>query len=83
MNDNNFEIPITYKGKEISFPASLVTYGYAYKIVVDVYGRLISFERDEERKFRAIIDWNELHETNNIDKELLKEIAAAIESITK
>jgi hypothetical protein len=83
MNDNNFEIPITYKGKEINFPASLVTYGYTYKIVVNVYGILISFEPDEERNFRAIVNWDDLHETNNIDKELLKEIAAAIESITK
>lgn len=81
--DNNFEIPITYKRREITFSASLISSGYTYKIMVDVYGKSISFERDEERNFRAVINWDELYETDNIDKELLKVIAESIESITK
>ena len=82
MSDS-FDIPVSYKGNKIMYPASLISTGYTYKIQVDVYGKLISFEPDEERNFRAVINWDDLHEAGNVDKELLKEIAQAIESIVK
>jgi hypothetical protein len=82
MNDN-FEIPVSYKGKEHLFPASLITSAYTYKIQVEVYGKLISFEPDEERSFRAVIGIEDLHDTGKIDKVLLQEIAHSIESIVK
>ena len=55
MNDG-FEIPITYRGKEIQLPARLVPFGYTYRIEVDVSGTVIWFERDEERHWRALIN---------------------------
>jgi hypothetical protein len=81
--ENSFEIPITYKGRGMSFSASLISSGYTYKIMVDLYGKIISFERDEERNFRAVLNWDELNQTDNIDKDLLKVLAEAIQSITK
>ena len=82
MNDN-FEIPVTYKGEEHLFPASLISTGYTYKIQVNVFGKLISFEPDEERNFRAVINIDELHNADKIDKALLQEIATTLEAIVK
>ena len=73
--DNDFEIPVTYGSKEYDFPAKLIAYGFTYKIEVDVFGKSISFERDEEQNFRAIINVADLQETGMIDKDLLASIA--------
>ena len=73
--DNDFEIPVTYASKEFNFPAKLIAYGYTYKIEVDVFGKPVSFERDEEQNFRAIINTADLQETGTIDKDLLASIA--------
>jgi hypothetical protein len=64
----NFEIPITYKGKEHSFRLSLITAGYTYKVKVDVFGKIISYEPDEERNFRAVISQGDLDGQDKIDK---------------
>jgi len=57
--------------------------GYTYKIQVDVFGKLIAFEPDEERNFRAVMSMDDLQDGSKIDKELLMQIAKAIESIVK
>lgn len=80
---DDFEIPVVYRGKEISFPGQLITMGYSYKIQVDVYGSLISFEPDEERNFRALVAVNELSENKEVNKELLEVIAQSLEDILK
>ncbi len=77
-----FEIPVIYKGKELSFPAKLLKLGYTHKIHVDVNGQDILFEPDEERNYRAIVDPEKLG-SNQIDFELLKAISQAIEAIVK
>ena len=81
--DDSFEIPVTYKGREYLFPASLITSGYTYKIRAEVFGKLISFEPDEERNFRAVIGLNDLDDSGKIDKELLSKIVLSLESIFK
>ena len=81
--DDSFEIPVTYQSQQLSFPASLMVTGYTYKIQVDVFGKLIAFEPDEERNFRAVMSMDDLQDGSKIDKELLMQIAKAIESIVK
>ena len=78
-----FDIPVTYQGKEHSFPASLVSTGYTYKIQVDVFGKTISYEPDEERNFRALISQADLDQQDKIDKELIKEIGGMLQIILK
>ena len=80
---DDFDIPVTYKGKEHSFPASLVSTGYSYKIQVDVFGKTISYEPDEERNFRALINNADLDQQDRIDKSLIKEIGETLEAIFK
>ena len=71
----NFDIPLKYKSKDISFPAEYISTGYSYKINVNVFGQIISFEPDEERNFRAIINIYDASETEKIDKNLVEKIA--------
>ena len=76
----NFEIRVIYKGKEHSFPASLISTGYNYKIQVDVLGKTISFEPDEERNWRAVIPYEEIDKNKNLNKDLLNAIAISIDN---
>jgi hypothetical protein len=73
--DNTFDIPLTYKSKDISFPAEYVGTGSSYKINVDVFGQVISFEPDEERNFRALVSYEDLQATDSVDKILVEQIA--------
>jgi hypothetical protein len=74
-----FDLPVTYKGEELLFPARLQQLGYTHRIAVDIYGQEVFFEPDEERNYRAIIQ-DEMH-NRQINFELLKAIAEAIEAI--
>jgi hypothetical protein len=82
MSDS-FQLPVTYKNKELLFPAELISTGYSYKILVNVYDVIVSYEPDEERNFRAILSEDFLQEANNVDKALLEEIANSLISIFK
>ena len=53
MNDP-FNLPVTYKGTELGFPAQLLQLGYLHKFQVDVNGQMVMFEPDEDRNYRAI-----------------------------
>ena len=75
--DNIFELPVTYKGEELLLPASLITYGYSYKIEIDIFGVLVYFEPDEERNFRAIVQEGGEH----IDKALLQLVAETLQDV--
>lgn len=79
----SFEIPVDYKGKEHLFPAELISTGYSYKIIVDVFDTLVSYEPDEERNFRAVIDYENMQKNDLPDKALLEEIANTLISIFK
>ncbi len=81
-HDDLFDLPVTYKGQLLHFPARLLNYGYTHKIRVEVYGVEVLLEPDEERNYRAVVD-NELAHAGSIDKALLAEIVSVVESIVK
>lgn len=76
--DNSFELPIHYNGKDYLFPGSLITYGYSYKIAMQVFDTIIHFEPDEEGNYRAIINPEDLKENAAITKNLLQLIAETL-----
>lgn len=81
--DDAFEIPVMYKDQELLFPSKLLTFGYVHKFQVDVFGQEFFFETDNNGAYRALIDPSNLEQAKKTDIELLKAIAAAIESILK
>ena len=53
--DQGIELPVICDGKEFLFPAKLIRFRYSYRIEVEVNGTVISFDRDEERNWRALV----------------------------
>ena len=76
----NTEIPVLYKGKEFSFPAEVIRYGYVHRIQINVDEQIIYLEKDEEGRYRAIGD-----EKNNkeVEKELVQAIVSSVEALLK
>lgn len=79
--DDNFEIPVLYKGKELQFNAQLLRVGYIHKILVDVNGQQVSLEKDDEGNYRAVLV--DIESENKIDKDLIKTIVESVENLLK
>ena len=75
----NFELPVTYKGKELMLPSALQPWGYTYRIRVEIDQAVVFFEKDEERNWRALVE-EDLHQ--KIDAELLQNIVDALDAIS-
>lgn len=81
--DEEFELPVEYKGNQYLFKSTLLVFGFTYKFRVDVNGQVILFEPDEERNYRAVTDHTDIHKNKDIDVALLKKTVEAIEEIVK
>jgi hypothetical protein len=79
--EDSFDIPVTYKNKELLFPARLIRAGYIHKFEVIVNDCPVFFEQDDQERYRAIADISTLKKDFSIDIDLLKAIAEAIEDI--
>ena len=79
--EEQFEIPVTYQGKELQFNAQLLQVGYVHKILVDVKGQPVSIEKDDEGNYRAVLA--DITSENKIDKSLIKAIVESIKEILK
>ncbi|HZH65870.1 MAG TPA: hypothetical protein VEY10_13330 [Flavisolibacter sp.] len=69
---DTFDIPVTYKGKELLFKSRLLILGYTHKISVDVSSTEVLFEPDEERNYRAVIDPEKMEGMKMIDKKFIE-----------
>jgi len=77
--DEEFYIPVFYKGGEVNFTARLISSGYVYKIEVTVAESPLLYEKDDEGEWRALIDPENV--PRHIDVELLKAISLSIDEI--
>lgn len=82
MNEE-FEIPVDYNGKELTFKGLLLNFGYTHKIQVDVNGIDVIFEPDEERNYRIVVDPDHLEGKKKLDVNLLQAILATLESAAR
>ena len=78
---DEFEIPVNYKGEELFFAASLISAGYSYKIIVEISGTKITYEPDEQRNFRALVQPSDVQNEDQIDKNLVGEVGKTLQSI--
>ena len=81
--ENSFELPVSFKGKDLLLPGQLHLYGYTQKIEIIVNGVSLFFERDEEGNWRALIDPSELKKSRSLTIELIQAIACSIEEVLK
>jgi hypothetical protein len=79
----DFDLPVTYKGAERLFSATLDAQRFSHRFLVDVYGQEIAFEPDEERNYRALVEKEMFNKNKKIELELLQAIASAIETIVQ
>jgi hypothetical protein len=79
----DFELPVLFNSQELLFPGRFLDYGYSSKIEMDIEGTKVLFEPDEERSWRAMISFEDVQANKNLDQELLKAIAGAIDAVTK
>jgi hypothetical protein len=66
-----FLLPVPYKGVSYEFPARLVMLGYIYQFHIEMEGRVLIFERDEERNYRVI---DNMSDTKPLDIHLLETV---------
>ncbi len=71
-----FELPVDYRGQEITLSGKLVQMGYTYKFFLEVEGQTIIFEPDEERNFRVI---SESPGMKAISVDMIQAIIASLE----
>jgi hypothetical protein len=45
---DEFELALTFNGKELTFPVQRLNYGTSYKLQVEIEGTNVFFEPDEE-----------------------------------
>jgi hypothetical protein len=76
-----FELPVTFNGEEILFPAELWAMGFSYKIKIIVDGIDIFFEPDEEKNYRATIADSDRDKASLIRKDLLQVISETLKEL--
>ena len=79
--DNAFEIPLTYKGKELNLPARLLVQGYVYKIEVVIDETKVLYEKDDEGQWRALIEGDDVPHHKSPDLALLQDIATTLDAL--
>ena len=77
-----FELSVSYKGHDYMFTTTFQVMGYTYRFVVDVNGQKINFEPDEERNYRAVLNYEDAGNKTKTDHELLKAIIEKIREIS-
>ncbi len=78
---DSFSIDIDFNGKAYSFETRLEAVGYTYKFYIVANGAEVTFEPDEERNYRVIINVSDQSSIKDGDIELIKAVGAKIQSI--
>lgn len=66
-----FLLPVSYKGLSYDFPARLALLGYIYQFHIEMEGRVLIFEKDDERNYRVI---DNTPNAKPVDKHLLEAV---------
>ena len=79
--EDSFSIDVDFRGREYSFEAILVAVGYTHKFRIVINGVEVTFEPDEERNYRAILNTSDKSSIKGVDIELIKAVGEKIQSI--
>lgn len=81
--ESEFLLPVSLEEKVLELPAKIVQFGYVVKLEVEIKGKIVTFEPDEERNWRAVMEFEDLIAGKKVKKDLLEAVAGMIEDITK
>ena len=79
--DENFEIPVSYKDKDLLIPAMLQVQGYTYRIETLVEGITLYFERDDSGDFRALLPQDTPAAAKLPETALIAAVAASLNAL--
>ncbi|KAA8485060.1 hypothetical protein BDE36_2229 [Arcticibacter tournemirensis] len=80
--DDLLVLPVEYRGESLKFETRIFSYGYTYRVEVDIGGFKVIFEPDEERNYRAISSAEQMDKKENMpDKDLLQAIALQLQAL--
>jgi hypothetical protein len=79
--ESQFPLEITLNDRNVEFTCTLSPWGYTHQIHVNVDGRDIIFEPDENRKYRAILKDQDVGLINNQEKEIIAQITRTLDSL--
>lgn len=75
-----YDLPVTYKGNELSFPFRLAQFTYGNKIMLTVEETEIVIEKDDEGEWRALVSPEQLH-AHKIDQGLIVAIMESVRAV--
>ncbi|MBN9295830.1 MAG: hypothetical protein J0I41_02415 [Filimonas sp.] len=75
-----YDLPVTYKGKELSFPMRLGQFAHGYKLYITVDDTEVTVERDDQGDWRALISPEQLH-THKIEPGLISAIMESVQAV--
>lgn len=75
---HEFELPVTYQGKEILFHAAFIPAGFTHKVRVMIDETEVFFEPDEEGSYRALVATKDARAMDKMDKGLLEAVLQSI-----
>lgn len=65
MNED-FQLPISYKNKDLLLTSLLLQFGYVYKIEVELEDTKVHFERDDSGDWRTLLVLSNWIETKRL-----------------
>lgn len=77
----SFELPVSYKGKELMLPAELQAWSTSHRVVVFIEDFPFVFEPDEERNYRAVVAGDDRMKAEKVDRELLQVVAETLHDL--
>lgn len=76
-----FELPVWYKEKELMLPAELQAWSTSHRIIVTIENFPFTFEPDEERNYRAVVNLEDRGKAGKIERELLQAVAETLHDL--
>jgi hypothetical protein len=81
--EDEYILPVTYKGKDLAFPLRIIPQGYTYKFLVVLDEATVIFERDDQGELRALLQDPELNEGKLPETGLLAALSEVLEVISR
>ena len=79
--DEPFVISVIHQNEELEFEVRLRRMGYLHKMEVIINNTPVLFEPDEEGKYRALVNMEQVEKSKLVSTGLLQAIALKLESL--
>ncbi|SEJ38922.1 hypothetical protein SAMN05216327_109191 [Dyadobacter sp. SG02] len=71
-------LPVDYLGEVLEVPLTIVPLGYTYQLHMQVEGKTLIFEKDDQGEYRVI---NTARDTDGVSKDFVAAIVATLQAL--